>query len=80
MEVRNLRAYLANVGITNKQFAEKLDCCPEYLRMITSGHKIPGRRLARDIFKLTDGIINLETKKKRKPYTKRKKTEEEKCA
>lgn len=62
MDNINLKAYLANVGMTMTQFCNLLDCNRSYMSSISSGKTIPGRRLARDIFNATNGVIQLKTK------------------
>lgn len=62
MEVQNLKAYLANVGMTIREFSEKVDCSPRYLARLSSGELIPSKRLARDINQATNGIVKLKTK------------------
>jgi hypothetical protein len=69
MEVRNLRAYLANIGVTLKDFAEAVECHPHHLSSIINGRFTAGHRLARDIFQATDGVVQVPTKK-RKPRRK----------
>lgn len=63
MDNINLKAYLANVGMTMTQFCNLLDCNRSYMSSISSGKTIPGRRLARDIFNATNGVIQLKTKR-----------------
>lgn len=58
----NLRAYLANIQMTMKEFSQLLECSPDYLRLIASGKKFPSKRLAKDIHQLTDGIVVLPQK------------------
>ncbi len=62
MQVTNLRAYLANVGMTMKDFAKKIACNRTYLARIVSGDSYAGHRLAQDIFEATGGIIKMPTK------------------
>ena len=76
MEIRNLRAYLSNVGMTVRAFSELVDCDPKYISRIAVGRIIPGRRLARDIFNATGGVINFEKCQKREKSTKAIKNEE----
>jgi hypothetical protein len=64
MDNINLKAYLANIGMTITEFCNKLDCNRAYMSGIVSGKKLPGRRLAKDIFEATKGIVNLKTKAK----------------
>jgi DNA-binding XRE family transcriptional regulator len=61
----NLKAYLANVGMTMTDFCQKIDCDRAYLSTISTGKVLPGRRLARDIYNATNGVINLPTKTKK---------------
>lgn len=62
MIVTNLRSYLAEVGMSMKEFSQLVDCHHTYLAQIAKGTKTAGRRLARDIEKATDGIIKLKTR------------------
>jgi len=62
MQVTNLRAYLANVGMTMKDFAKKIACNRTYLARIVSGESYAGHRLAQDIFEATGGVIKMPTK------------------
>ncbi len=62
MEVRNLKAYLANIGMTLKDFCEIIDCDDKHMSKIMNGHKNAGHRLAKDVRLATDGLINLKTR------------------
>lgn len=64
----NLKTYLASVKMTLKQCSEKLDCNPQYLSGIANGKKIPGRRLAKDIENLTNGLVSFSEKKSESRY------------
>jgi len=66
MEVNNLKSYLANIGMTHRAFCEKIDCNEAYLSSIINGGVKAGRRLAKDVFEATDGLIVLPTKPRRK--------------
>ncbi len=70
MLVKTLGAYLENVGIKVGDFADKLDCTRQYMGLIISGRRLPGKQLARRILHETDGVINflpaIEEKKKLK--------------
>jgi transcriptional regulator with XRE-family HTH domain len=61
MEVTNLRAYLANIGMSMKQFADMLECDRTYMSLIANGRRLAGRRLAKDIEEATGGVIKLKT-------------------
>lgn len=65
MEVCNLRAYLANVGMSMKEFSDRINYNPSYLRMIAAGKVSPSFRLARDIRNATGGVVDLETQTKK---------------
>lgn len=67
MEVENLRAYLANINMTLKDFSLIIECDYRYLCTVASGKKRIGKRLARDIRQATDGIINLPVSPKKPP-------------
>lgn len=60
----NLRVYLATKNMTFREFSQILDINPCYMSRIINGFR-PGRKLARNITKATDGLVvfNLEEKK-----------------
>lgn len=62
MQVSNLRSYLAETGMSIKQLSEMIEYNPEYIRQIARGHALPSHRLARDILKVTNGVVKLKTK------------------
>ncbi len=68
MLVTTLKGYLAETHLTAKDFSEKVECAPEYISRILRGKAFPGKKLARDIYKATDGIVNLPTNPKTKTY------------
>lgn len=72
MNTLNLKAYLANVGMTMTDFCHKIDCDRAYLSCISSGKIMPGRRLAKEIFTATNGVINLPVKPKKQHEDKKK--------
>ena len=51
----NLKAYLANKNMTFKQFAEIVQCHPQYIANIGKGRYKPGKRLLTRILKATKG-------------------------
>ncbi len=59
----NLRVYLATKNMTSRQLSEILDINPCYMSRIINGFR-PGRKLARNITKATDGLVvfDLEAK------------------
>ncbi len=65
MDKLNLKAYLANVGMTMTEFGNKINYDRTYLSMVSSGKVLPGRKLARQIFDATNGIVHLQTKTKK---------------
>ena len=65
MEILNIKAYLANKGMTFKEFATALDVDDKYMSSIASGARIPSRRLARDIEIATEGVIKLKPRQRK---------------
>ncbi|CAB4133824.1 HTH_XRE domain containing protein [uncultured Caudovirales phage] len=59
-----LKAYLADQGVTQKDFAELLGINERYMSRLVNGHLMPGKRLERDINSLTGGQVKLEAKMK----------------
>lgn len=60
----NLKAFLANKNQTIRSFAELLGCNPHYLSRVMHLKVRPSKRLAKDIYLATGGIINyMETEK-----------------
>jgi len=66
MQVNNLKAYLANIGVTVREFSETISVTETYLSAIIHGQRVPGPRLAKDIFEATDGVISLTTRVRKK--------------
>lgn len=54
-----LKSYLADIGMTVKDFSALLECNYRYMSRIMNGHVKPGKRLAQDIEDLTDGQVKL---------------------
>lgn len=54
-----LKVYLAEIGMTVKDFSALLDCNYPYMSRIVNGHRKPGRRLAKEIVDMTDGKVEL---------------------
>jgi len=54
-----LKCYLADIGMTMKDFSQLVQCNHRYMSRIMNGHAKPGKRLARDIEELTDGQVKL---------------------
>lgn len=70
MQVENLKAWLANIGMTLKDFCEIIDCDKKYLSKIMNGHRNAGHRLAKDIREATAGVIILKTRVRKKDQEK----------
>ena len=60
----NLKAYLADQHVTQKDFAATLGINERYMSRVVNGHVKPGKRLMRDIDALTEGKVKLEPKPK----------------
>lgn len=58
----NLKAYLADQRVTQKDFATTLGISERYMSRVVNGHIKPGKRLERDINSLTEGKVKLEPK------------------
>lgn len=65
MEVQNLKSYLANVGMTMKQFGDLINYNPHYIRQVAIGKITPSFRMARDIRNATNGIVDLQAQTKK---------------
>ena len=61
----NIKAYLANIDMSIKDFCQLVGCAPSYLSSISKGRMKPSPRLARDIEKMTDGMVKIEASKKK---------------
>lgn len=55
-----LKAYLAEEGLTMKEFAELLGVHEKYISVIANGRIMPGKRLKRDIESMTGDKVKLE--------------------
>jgi hypothetical protein len=73
----NLKAYLANINMTLKDFGAYIEVDPRYLSSISKGRLLPGPRLARDIEKATDGVVTFDLSKKRRQGRPRKQPSQE---
>ncbi len=61
MAITELKKYIILNDLNITDLSIILDCSRSYLSMIANGHP-PGRKLARDIFLLTGGKIDLKDK------------------
>ncbi len=62
----NLKAYLADQGVKQQEFADTLGINARYMSRIVNGHVVPGKRLRRDIDALTEGRVELKQKQTHK--------------
>lgn len=62
MQVKNLKGYLATVGMTLKDFCEMLDCDDKHMSKVMNGHVTAGHRLAKDVKHATGGVIELQVR------------------
>lgn len=76
MEINNLRAYLLQIGMQCKDFCVMIDVNPSHLSQIINGRAYPSRRLARDIYNATNGVINLPTRPRKAKQEKEKQQED----
>jgi ribosome-binding protein aMBF1 (putative translation factor) len=70
----NLKAYLAIMGMSFKDFSIKVDVNPHYLARISSGNVKPSRRLAKQIEEATEGNVKIVPSEKVVGGAKRKAT------
>lgn len=64
MQVTSLKAYLATIDMTFRKFAEMVECSPAYLSSVARGKRIPKKRIANNILRLTNGTIDITKIKK----------------
>jgi len=60
-----LKSYLAEIGMSVKEFSALVGCNYRYMSRIMNGHTMPGKRLKKDIEDLTDGQVKLVYKNER---------------
>jgi hypothetical protein len=58
----NLRVYLATNEMTLKDFSTQVNYNSRYLSLILNGHKIPGKKLAKQIENITGGQVTFSRK------------------
>ena len=78
MKVENLKAYLANIKMTLKDFCEIIDCDEKYMSKVMNGHLNAGHRLAKDVKQATSGLIKLKTRVRKKDLRNQKKQQDNK--
>lgn len=66
MQVENLKAYLANIGMTLKDFCEIIDCDDKHMSKVMHGHRTASHRLAKDVREVTSGLICLKTRMRKR--------------
>lgn len=77
MKVENLKAYLANINMTLKDFCEIIDCDDKHMSKVMHGHKMAGHRLAKDVKEVTGGLIALNTRMRKRDIRKQQKQQQE---
>ncbi len=60
----NLKAYLATIDMTFRDFGKLVDADPKYISQISKGRLVPSRRLARDIEQATHGLVKISASTK----------------
>ena len=60
-----LKSYLAEIGMSVKEFSALVGCNYRYMSRIMNGHTMPGKRLKKNIEDLTCGQVELIYKNKR---------------
>lgn len=68
MEVKNLKAYLANVNITFSEFCEMIGYDLGYMSRVIHNKCKPSERLAKEVSKATSGVIRLDYTPRKKKY------------
>lgn len=66
MEVTNLKAYLANIGMSLKDFCELIDIDDKHMSHVMHGKKTAGHRLAKDVREITSGVVSLNTRMRKR--------------
>ncbi len=61
----HLKAYLAQKNISITEFSKYIECSRCYLSSVVCGQRLPSKRLARDIEKVTDGFVTMQDLKDR---------------
>ena len=72
MQIENLKAYIANVGMTSKDFSEMIGCTRPFLSAVINGKKFPSKTFQRKVYEITEGeiILPLRQRKNAKKSTK----------
>jgi hypothetical protein len=61
VEVTTIRGYLGEMNMTIADFSKVVECEDKYLAKVLKGTVYPSRRLAKDIYNATQGIVKLAT-------------------
>jgi hypothetical protein len=77
MLVTTLKGYLGETNIPVKDFAELVECDPQYLSRILHGKALAGKWLAKEIYRATDGVVKLPTNPNAKTYKKQNENKNE---
>jgi len=80
MQVTNLKAYLANIGISLKDFCEIIDCDIKHMSKVMHGKRLAGHRLAKDVRQATSGLIHLNTRVRKRDQKRNQQQEQYACA
>jgi len=56
----DLKTYLKEIKMSAKDFGELIQYNPQYIYRVTNGHMIPGKKMAREIEKITGGAVKPE--------------------
>jgi hypothetical protein len=66
MKVTSLRAYLYNINMKTKEFAEILGCTRQHLTEVMAGTRYPSLLLSREIWRATGGVIKIPCRPRNK--------------
>jgi ribosome-binding protein aMBF1 (putative translation factor) len=53
----DLKTYLKDIKMSIVDFGELIQYNPQYIYRITNGHMIPGKKMAKEIEKITGGAV-----------------------
>ena len=73
MTGKDLKDYLASIGMTIKDFCHIIDCNEKHMSRIINGHLPAGARLAKEVYQATSGKVKLKTSVRKKHLKKEKK-------
>ena len=71
----NLKVYLATIGMSMTHFAKKIDYSVCYISQVTHGKAYPSRRLSKDVYNATNGMVKMITKKEKQLQLEQEKQE-----